>query len=204
MEFTKARTFVIAGWAWAARTLARVATTTRIRLRARPSCLLLAAGLLPLLFACGGPEDGPEATIGSAQAVVPPTSARVTIDLSAGMPGQSHWRYLKGQDSTTFAAQSFDDSAWSQVGIPHGANYLTTFLNAVAGGGDGFLAGGTQWYRLHFTLGTQHAASKVLVEFEGTPACRSTSTARCSPGSAPSPAMPRPRTWSASSPSSST
>jgi beta-galactosidase len=172
MQFTKSRTFVVsAGRAWSTRALARVAVTTRTRLRARPSHLLLAAGLLPLLFACrepeGGPEATPEATFVSAQAVVPPTSERVTIDLSAGMPGQSHWRYLKGQDSTTFATQAFDDSAWSQVGVPHGANYLTTFLNAVAGGGDGFLDGGTQWYRLHFTLGTQYAASKVLVEIEG-------------------------------------
>src|SRR5205823_416888 len=103
----------------------------------------------------------------SARAVVPPTSERVTIDLSAGMPGQSHWRYLKGQDQAAFAATGFDDSSWSQVGIPHGANYLTTFLNAVSGGGDGFLDGGTQWYRLHFTLTAQQAASKILVEIEG-------------------------------------
>ncbi|MDC0713634.1 discoidin domain-containing protein [Stigmatella sp. ncwal1] len=129
--------------------------------------LLLAVGLLPLFSACSGPENGPEETAVSAQAVAPPTSERVTIDLSAGMPGQNHWRYLKGQDSTAFAAQSFDDSAWSQVGIPHGANYLTTFLNTVSGGGDGYLDGGSQWYRLRFTLGTQYAASKVLVEFEG-------------------------------------
>jgi hypothetical protein len=134
---------------------------------ARPPRLLVAAGLLPLLFACREPEDASQASVGSASAVVPPTSERVTIDLSAGMPGQSHWRYLKGQDSTAFAAQAFDDSTWSQVGVPHGANYTTTFLNAVAGGGDGFLDGGAQWYRLHFTLGTQLAASKVLVEIEG-------------------------------------
>jgi hypothetical protein len=140
MELTKARSFVVVG---------------------------LAVALLPLVFACREPEDDPAATLVSAQAVVPPTSERVTIDLSAGMPGQSHWRYLKGQDSATFATTAFDDATWSQVGVPHGANYLTTFLNAVAGGGDGFLDGGTQWYRLHFTLGTQNAASKVLVEIEG-------------------------------------
>jgi hypothetical protein len=83
------------------------------------------------------------------------------------MPGQSHWRYLKGQDSTTFATSGFDDSTWPQVGVPHGANYTTTFLNAVAGGGDGFLDGGTQWYRLHFSLPAQNATSKVMVEIEG-------------------------------------
>jgi len=135
---------------------------------ARPWQLFLAAGLLPLLVvACSGPEDTPDVRSVSAPVVAPPTSERVTIDLSAGMPGQSHWRYLKGQDQTTFAAASFDDSTWSQVGIPHGANYLTTFLNAVSGGGDGFLDGGAQWYRLRFTLAAQYAASKILVEFEG-------------------------------------
>ncbi|WP_224363065.1 galactose-binding domain-containing protein [Hyalangium versicolor] len=132
------------------------------------SRLLLAAGLLPLFFACGEPGDNPEGTAAvSTQALAPPTSERVTIDLSAGMPGQNRWRYLKGQDSTTYASPTFDDSSWSQVGIPHGANYLTTFLNTVSGGGDGYLDGGTQWYRLKFTLGTQYANSKVLVEFEG-------------------------------------
>src|SRR5262249_4928408 len=141
-------------------------TATRF---ARPSCLRLAAALLPWLFACSGAEDGPGAPSVSVagQAVAPPTSERTTIDLSAGMPGQSHWRFLKGQDSTSFATTSFDDATWSQVGIPHGANYATTFLNNVSGGGDGFLDGGTQWYRLHFTLATQYAASKALVEIEG-------------------------------------
>jgi len=104
---------------------------------------------------------------GLAAVVVPPPSQRVTLDLSAGMPGQSPWRYLKGQDSVNFASPTFDDSTWQQVGIPHGANYLTTFLNAASGGGDGQLDGGTQWYRLRFTLGTPYAGSKVLVEFEG-------------------------------------
>ena len=131
--------------------------------RACASVIIVGWGLL----ACGGAGDGPGAPSASVQAIAPPTSERLTIDLSAGMPGQSHWRYLKGQDSTAFATTAFDDSTWSQVGIPHGANYLTTFLNAVSGGGDGFLDGGTQWYRLHFTLDAKFAASKVLVEFEG-------------------------------------
>src|SRR5689334_13051491 len=88
-----------------------------------PSSTTAQAGFLPaarlvrlLMFACGGPEEVPPQKSVSVQAVAPPTSERVTIDLSAGMPGQSHWRYLKGQDSTTFAATAFDDSSWSQVG----------------------------------------------------------------------------------------
>ena len=54
-----------------------------------------------------------------------------TNDLSAGMPGQGHWRYLKNQDSTTYASPTFDDSSWSEVGIPHGANYLTVFKPSI-------------------------------------------------------------------------
>jgi hypothetical protein len=96
-----------------------------------------------------------------------PLSDRITIDLSAGMPSQSHWLYIKDQDNSTFATPTFNDSSWTQVGIPHGANYLTTFLNTTSGGGDGDMDGGNNWYRLHFTLGTQYANSKVMVEFEG-------------------------------------
>ena len=128
---------------------------------------VVAGAALLLVAACSEPDDAPGSSSVSTQAIVPPTSERVTIDLSAGMPGQSHWRYLKGQDAAAFATPAFDDSSWSQVGIPHGANYLTTFLNAVSGGGDGFLDGGTQWYRLHFTVPTQNTSSKVLVEIEG-------------------------------------
>jgi beta-galactosidase len=96
-----------------------------------------------------------------------PPSQRVTIDLSAGMPGQSPWLYLKDQDSPAFATPNFNDSSWTPVGIPHGANYLTSFLNTESGGGDGDLDGGNNWYRLHFTLAAQYAGSKVMVEFEG-------------------------------------
>ena len=96
-----------------------------------------------------------------------PASQRVTINLSAGMPGQGPWLFQNTQDSAAFATPGFNDSAWAPVGIPHGANYLTTFLNTTSGGGDGDLNGGHNWYRLHFTLGTQYANSKVMVEFEG-------------------------------------
>jgi hypothetical protein len=83
------------------------------------------------------------------------------------MPGQRQWLYVKDQDSPSFATPSFSDSSWTAVGIPHGANYFTSFLNVQSGGGDGDLNGGNIWYRLHFTLGTQYANSKVMVEFEG-------------------------------------
>ena len=102
-----------------------------------------------------------------------PPSDRVTINLAAGMPGQSPWRYVKDIDSpggvTTpdFAAENYPDSSWASVGLPYSANLLTSFINTESGGGDGYLDGGTNWYRLHFKLDSKYANSKVLVEFEG-------------------------------------
>jgi beta-galactosidase len=96
-----------------------------------------------------------------------PPSDRITINLSAGYPGQGQWLYIKDQDSPQFASPTFNDSGWTAVGIPHGANYLTTFLNTTSGGGDGDMDGGNNWYRLDFTLPQQYAGRKVMVEFEG-------------------------------------
>jgi beta-galactosidase/beta-glucuronidase len=123
----------------------------------------LCALLAPLLAAA---LHSPGAHAQQVETSVPP-SDRITIDLSAGMPGQSHWLYVKDQDSANFTAPTFDDSSWTQAGIPHGANYLTTFVNTTSGGGGGDMNGGNNWYRLHFTLGTQYANSKVMVELEG-------------------------------------
>ena len=134
--------------------------TTRSHLRVLGyRCALL----LPLLAAALG-AGGARAQ--QVETAVPP-SDRITIDLSAGMPGQHHWLYMKDQDQATFATTTFNDSTWQQVGIPHGANYFTTFLNVVSGGGDGDLDGGNNWYRLHFTVDPKYASSKVMVEFEG-------------------------------------
>ncbi len=100
----------------------------------------------------------------------PPPSQRVAIDLAAGMPGQSSWLYLKDQDSSsatapTFAQPGFNDTSWTQVGLPYSANFLTTFVNATSGGGN--LDGTQNWYRLHFKLDHKYAGNKILVEFEG-------------------------------------
>jgi len=104
-----------------------------------------------------------------AQQVEPslPTSQRVTINLSGGMPGQSQWLYIKDSNSSSYATPAYNDSAWTPVGIPYSANFFTSFLNADSGGGDGDLNGTYNWYRLHFTVPTQYSNSKILVEFEG-------------------------------------
>src|SRR3954463_5421409 len=74
----------------------RACTSVTVTRLVRRSRLRLAAGVLPLVFACSGSDDAPvapvapPASVASAVAIAPPTSERVTIDLSAGMPGQTH------------------------------------------------------------------------------------------------------------------
>jgi len=139
--------------------LARIITKCSVRSRE------YYRALVALSFACATLG----ASVSNAQQVetsVPP-SQRVTINLSAGMPGQNHWLYLKDHDSTANSTINLNDSSWTPVGIPHGANYLTTFLNQTSGGGDGSMDGGSNWYRLHFTMGSEYANKKVVVEFQG-------------------------------------
>jgi len=109
-------------------------------------------------------------------------------DPTAALP-QSNWWYENNQDSTptatTFASPSYVEVAtpvadsgpacgstlstpnWTQVGIPTDANIWRTFINQSSGGGQGFVCGQNNWYRLHFTVSPTYANSKILVEFEG-------------------------------------
>jgi beta-galactosidase len=138
-------------------------------------------------------------TIANAQSA-PPASGRITINLSEGVPNfvgnaastdptaalpQSNWWYENNQDSTTFAATSYVETAapatdtgpscgstlstpnWIQVGIPNDANIWRTFINQASGGGQGSLCGQNNWYRLHFKVDPTYANSKIMVEFEG-------------------------------------
>ncbi|GAB7129168.1 hypothetical protein JCM19000A_36760 [Silvimonas sp. JCM 19000] len=98
----------------------------------------------------------------TAEAVTLAPSERVTINL-----GETPWKYIKDQDPATAYQPGFDDSGWISVGVPYSADQLDTFINTESGGGEGFLSGNTQWYRKHFTLGSQYAQRKVLVELEG-------------------------------------
>jgi hypothetical protein len=117
---------------------------------ARKSCSIL--GVLFLAAASTGAQ---------------PASPRLTIDLSAGLPGEGRWLYIRDSDSTAYASPTFNDAAWTPVGVPHGANMLTTFLNQGSGGGDGNLNGSNNWYRLHFRLSPAFANRKIMVELAG-------------------------------------
>ena len=67
------------------------------------------------------------------------------------------WKF-KRADVTGAEATSFDDSAWSDIGLPHSFN-LPTFLNAKFYAGYG-------WYRKHFSVPTSWSGKNVALEFQ--------------------------------------
>jgi hypothetical protein len=89
----------------------------------------------------------------------PPSSNRVEINM-----GATPWKFHVG-DPSGAQSPAFDDSTWTEVGIPHCWNDTDTFVNNESGGGT--MVGGTNWYRKHFTVDAKYSGRKVLVEFEG-------------------------------------
>ena len=55
-------------------------------------------------------------------------------------------------------ATGFDDSSWSDIGLPHSFN-LPTFLNAKFYAGYG-------WYRKHFAVPATWSSKNVFLEFQ--------------------------------------
>jgi len=69
-------------------------------------------------------------------------------------------------DFTTAATDSFDDSAWRVVRVPHDWSTEEPYRPEYASG-NGFAAGGIAWYRKHFKLDPAAQGRIVTVEFDG-------------------------------------
>ena len=67
------------------------------------------------------------------------------------------WKF-KRADVSGADATAFDDSSWSDIGLPHSFN-LPTFLNAKFYAGYG-------WYRKHFTVPATWSGKNVFLEFQ--------------------------------------
>jgi beta-galactosidase len=77
------------------------------------------------------------------------------------------WKFHLG-DVTGAQATTFDDSAWTSLDVPHDWSISLAFnQGSKAGGGGGYLDGGTGWYRKTFTLPTASSGQRVLVQFDG-------------------------------------
>ncbi len=76
------------------------------------------------------------------------------------------WKFHLG-DVTGAQATTYDDSSWTSLDVPHDWSISLPFTqNSPAGGGGGYLNGGTGWYRKTFTLPAS-TGQRVFVQFDG-------------------------------------
>jgi hypothetical protein len=94
-------------------------------------------------------------TVGSAAAAEGPASERL-----------KEWRFSKG-DPAGAEADDFDDSAWTEVRVPHDWAIAGPFDPQQRDGSQGKLPWkGTGWYRKEFTL-DRPAGTRVYLDFDG-------------------------------------
>jgi beta-galactosidase len=91
----------------------------------------------------------------SAQIYSPPANGRSTIDLTAAT-----WKFLKA-DAANAQQTGFNDTAWSDVTLPHTWNALDG-----QDGGSNYYRG-IGWYRRHYTAPANLAGKKVYIQFDG-------------------------------------
>src|SRR5664280_1480173 len=81
---------------------------------------------------------------------VPPANNRLDINFNAD------WLCIQG-DVANAQLQSFNDSSWTSVGLPHTTKFVSP-ENPTA-----YL--GVSWYRKHFTVSNAYVGRKVFIEF---------------------------------------
>ena len=75
------------------------------------------------------------------------------------------WKFYLG-DNSNASNQSFDDSAWDNVNLPHDFSIIQHFTPS-GEAETGFLPGGTGWYRKSFVIGELAADKTFLLNFDG-------------------------------------
>ncbi len=91
----------------------------------------------------------------------PPASTRAMYNFNPG------WKFVR-KDVPEAANPAFDDSAWTNVSLPHTWNDVDTYRALIShGGGDQTYYQGIGWYRKHFKLPAGAEGQKVFLEFEG-------------------------------------
>jgi beta-galactosidase len=91
----------------------------------------------------------------------PPDSPRSTYNFNPG------WKFIR-EDAPGAQEVSFDDSAWTNVSLPHTWNDVDSYRALISHpGGDQTIYEGIGWYRKHFKLPAGSEGRKVFLEFEG-------------------------------------
>ena len=97
----------------------------------------------------------------AADAYAPPASPRVTYNFNPD------WKFIR-QDVPGAQDAAFDDSTWTNVGLPHTWNDVDTYRAYISHpNGDQTLYEGIGWYRKHFKLPAGSEGRKIFLEFEG-------------------------------------
>lgn len=82
-------------------------------------------------------------------------------------PFDDNWRFLQ-DDAIGAQGESFDDSTWRALAVPHDWSIAGPFAATNKTGGAGaFLPSGVGWYRKHFTLPKKLSDQHVFIEFDG-------------------------------------
>ena len=90
-----------------------------------------------------------------------PASGRAVYNFNPG------WKFVFG-DQAGADQVTFDDSAWSNVSLPHTWNETDSYRKYIShGGGDQSEKMGTGWYRKHFKLPASAEGQKVFIVFDG-------------------------------------
>jgi beta-galactosidase len=90
-----------------------------------------------------------------------PASPRAVYNFNPG------WKFIFG-DQTGADQPGFDDSAWTDISLPHTWNDSDSFRRYIDhGGGDRGTKTGIGWYRKHFKLPASADGQKVFLEFDG-------------------------------------
>jgi beta-galactosidase len=77
------------------------------------------------------------------------------------------WKFHLG-DVSGAEAETFDDSSWTDLDVPHDWSISLEFNQASAAGpGGGYLDGGVGWYRKSFSLPAASSGQKFFVQFDG-------------------------------------
>ncbi len=77
----------------------------------------------------------------------------------------SGWKFYLG-DNSSASGQSFDDSSWEDVTLPHDFSISQSFTTS-GEAESGFLPGGTGWYRKSFTLSESEDGKSIVINFDG-------------------------------------
>jgi beta-galactosidase len=76
------------------------------------------------------------------------------------------WRFVRS-DAEEAVRPSYDDTAWSTVGLPHTYNDADTFDEIITRSGERSLYQGVAWYRKRFRLPEGSEGRRVFLEVEG-------------------------------------